>query len=108
MDVRFKYEDARSNLKTIRDFTERFRRELTITGGVISEEYGIISCDDYIKIMDELSLEEFAGNYLTGLLNSDVIDAYKEILDGHEDYCDLIQNTLDDEIIDTIRKRLDA
>lgn len=37
-----------SNIKVVRKFAKMYRPELTIIGGVIGEENGLIKCDDYI------------------------------------------------------------
>ena len=67
-----------SNIEVIRKFTKMYRPELTIIGGVIGEENGVIKCDDYIEAMNKLSDDEFVGNYLTAALNPWAIDIYRE------------------------------
>ena len=67
-----------SNIKVVRKFAKMYRPELTIIGGVIGEENGLIKCDDYIEAMNKLSDDEFVGNYLTSVMNPGAIDIYRE------------------------------
>ena len=67
-----------SNIEVIRKFAKMYRPELTIIGGVIGEENGVIKCDDYIEAMNKLSDDEFVGNYLSSALIPWVIDIYRE------------------------------
>ena len=67
-----------SNIKVIRKFAKMYRPELTIIGGVIGEENGLIKCDDYIEAINKLSDDEFADCYLLAALAPYVIDIYRE------------------------------
>ena len=78
----FTYENMKSNYEIIKEICEKYRKELTVYGGVLGEHAGLIDCSEYVKFMNELSFEEFVGNFMTGLLNEDVISIYRDILDG--------------------------
>ena len=67
-----------SNIKVIRKFAKMYRPELTIIGGVIGEESGLMKCDDYIETINKLSDDEFVGNYLSAAINPGAMDIYKE------------------------------
>ena len=67
-----------SNIKVIRKFVKMYRPELTIIGGVIGEENGLMKCDDYIEAMNKLSDDEFADCYLLTALVPYVMDIYRE------------------------------
>ena len=67
-----------SNIKVIRKFAKMYRPELTIIGGVIGEESGLMKCDDYIEAINKLSDDEFVGNYLSSALIPWAIDIYRE------------------------------
>ena len=67
-----------SNIEVIRKFTKMYRPELTIIGGVIGEENGVIKCNDYIEAMNKLSDDEFANCYLLAALVPYVMDIYRE------------------------------
>ena len=78
----FTYENMKSNYETIKEICAKYRKELTVYGGVLGEHGGLVDCSEYIKFMNELSFEEFVGNFMTGLLNDDVISIYRDVLDG--------------------------
>ncbi len=67
-----------SNIEVVRKFAKMYRPELTIIGGVIGEENGLMKCDDYIEAINKLSDDEFVGNYLTAVLNSEAMNIYRE------------------------------
>ena len=67
-----------SNIKVIRKFAKMYRPELTIIGGVIGEESGLMKCDDYIETINKLSDDEFADCYLLSALIPYVMDIYRE------------------------------
>ena len=67
-----------SNIKVVRKFAKMYRPELTIIGGVIGEENGLMKCDDYIEAINKLSDDEFVGSYLTAAINPGAMDIYRE------------------------------
>ena len=69
-----------SNIKVIRKFAKMYRPELTIIGGVIGEESGLMKCDDYIEAVNKLSDDEFVGNYLISVMNPGAMDIYREFI----------------------------
>lgn len=96
-----------SNFKVIRKFAKMYRPELTIIGGVIGEENGLINCDDYIEAMNKLSDDEFVGNYLTAAINPGAIDIYRESIQNDLQLNKLIcvfSTTLQNEIRERISK----
>lgn len=90
----YKYKEMKRNYKIIKEFAIRYRKELTVLQGVICEFNGMVSCSDYVKIMNKLSSDEFVGNLLTSLLHSDVTEIYKQILDGKASFDIIINQTL--------------
>ena len=67
-----------SNIEVVRKFAKMYRPELTIINGIIGEENGVMICDDYIEAINKLSDDEFVGNYLTAVMNSEAMDIYRE------------------------------
>ena len=67
-----------SNIEVVRKFAKMYRPELTIIGGVIGEENGLMKCDDYIEAINKLSDDEFADCYLLAALVPYVMDIYRE------------------------------
>lgn len=77
----FNYEEMKERHLVLREFYLKYRKELTVYAGVVGEYYGKITYEDYIKFSNELSDDEFVGNYLGELL-TESIDICKQILDG--------------------------
>lgn len=74
--------DLEANYKVISQVCKMYRKEITIYQAVfimdnIPEYVGI---NDYIEFMNTLSLDTFIGNMLYGILNSENIDIFKQIL----------------------------
>lgn len=86
----FTYENMKSNYETIKEICEKYRKELTVYGGVLGESIGLIDCSEYVKFMNELSFEEFVGNFMSGLLNEDVISIYRDVLDGNSTFEEIV------------------
>lgn len=103
----FTYEDIKSNYETIKEMCKKYRKELTVYGGVLGEHTGLLDCSEYVKFMNELSFEEFVGNFLTGLLNEDVISIYRDVLDGEtafEDLTSLYGEDVKDNYLEELKK----
>lgn len=94
-----------SNIKVVRTFTKMYRPELTIIGGVLGEERGLISCDDYIEVMDKVSDDAFAGNYFAAMLQPWAIRIYKRSIHNGLQLDDLI-GMFSKETQDEIRERI--
>ena len=45
----FTIKEVESNYETIREFCAKYRKEITIYGGVLSEFNGLVSCDEYVN-----------------------------------------------------------
>ena len=63
-----------SNIEVVRKFAKMYRPEVTIIGGVIGEEKGLMKCDDYIEAINKLSDDEFVDNYLISILIFNISD----------------------------------
>ena len=96
-----------SNIKVVRKFAKMYRPELTIIGGVIGEENGLMKCDDYIEAMNKLSDDEFADCYLLTALVPYVMDIYRESIQNDLQLDKLIRmfsTTLQNKIKERISK----
>lgn len=101
------------NLKTmkeeheiIKEFCIKFRTELTIAAGIIGEIIELVNYDDYVEFMNDLSDDEFVGNYLTALLNGISVTWYRPILDGEKMFEDFLAENMDKEQINLYREKL--
>lgn len=96
----YNYKESMRNYKIVKKFAIKYRKELTVFQGVIGEFCGLTTCSDYVKFMNKLSDDEFAGAMLGSLFKPYDIELYKQILDGKKDF-DVI---LDDYLSNDARK----
>jgi thiaminase len=66
----------------VKEYCAKYRKELTVFGGVISEKTGAISCKDYVEFMNQLTFQEFSANYCTCLLNDVAFNNVKKLNNG--------------------------
>lgn len=85
------YNEMKSNHEVIKSFCCQNRHALTVVGGILAEGIGLANRDDYINFMNELTIDEFIGNYLTALLNCACIDAYKKVNSGKMGFYDFVE-----------------
>lgn len=78
----YNYKESMRNYKIVKNFAIQYRKELTVFQGVIGEFCGLTTCSDYVKFMNKLSDDEFAGAMLGSLFKPYDIELYKQILDG--------------------------
>ena len=76
------YNKLKERHDTIKDFSKKYRKEVTEFQAWLCEIKGLCSSEDYKKLVDEWTLDEFIGNLMTGLLNYDAIQQDKKGLDG--------------------------
>ena len=70
------------NYEVIKEVCTRYRKEMTIYGGVIGDKYyDVFDSEEYIKFMNQLPLDVFIGNYLTALYNEETINLYLRLLE---------------------------
>lgn len=103
------------NLKTmkeeheiIKEFCIKFRIELTIAAGIFGEIIGLVNYDDYVEFTNDLSDDEFVGNYLVALLSGTSVTWYRPILDGEKTFEDFLVETMDKEQINLYREKLNS
>ena len=87
------YNKLKERHDTIKDFGKKYRKEVTEFQAWLCEIKGLCSSEDYKKLVDEWTLDEFIGNLMTGLLNYDAIQQYKKVLDGEMSIDDFISES---------------
>ena len=102
----FTYENMKSNYETIKEFCHSYRVELTVYAGIIVEQLGGCTYSDYVKFMNELSDEEFVGNYLNGLLADTPVDDYRPILDGKMTFDEYVENCVGEDIVNIYYEKM--
>ena len=98
------YNEMKGNYETIKTFCKKYRTELIKFRGVLAESFDIATYDDYAKIMNELTDEEFVGDSLTALANEGSV-TYRRILDGETTLDNFIKETYGDEIFNKYKER---
>lgn len=101
----FNVKDMNENYEVIKEICTKYRRELTIIGGVIGETTELITCEIYEEFISNISDEVFIGNYLGTLLNPGAIELYKRILNG-ADIVDTLCSLYPDDIKTKIREKI--
>lgn len=101
------------NLKTmkeeheiIKEFCIKFRTELTIAAGIFGEFMGLVNCDDYVEFMNDLSNDEFVGNYLVALFNDTTETWYRPVLNGEKTFEDFLAESMDEEQLELFREKM--
>lgn len=100
------YEDMKTNYETIKEFCKAYRAELTVYAGVFCEEFGGCTYSDYVKFVNELSDEEFVGNYLNGLLTDVPMNDFRPILDGEKTFGEYIEQRVGEDIVNTYYEKM--
>lgn len=98
------YDEMKSRYEVIKTFCAQHRYGLTVAGGVLAERLCLANRKDYMKFLNDLSIEEFTGNYLTGLLNPLSVDLYKKVIDGEMGFYDFIEQTSDKKLRRTVQE----
>lgn len=98
------YDEMKSRHEVIKTFCAQHRYGLTVAGGVLAERQCLANREDYMKFLDDLSIDEFTGNYLIALLTPFVVDIYKRVLDGEMGFYDFIERTDGKDVRDAVQE----
>ena len=93
------YNELKERHDTIKDLCTKYRKEITEFQAWVCEIKDLCSSEDYKRLVDEWTLDEFIGNLMNGLFNYDAIQQYKKVLDGEQSIDDFIsesKNTIKD------------
>lgn len=104
----YTYKDMKQNYEIIKEFCHFYREELTVYAGVLAEQWGGTTYSEYVNFMNELSEEEFLGNYLCGLLTDEPKNEFKKILDGEQTFVEYIGKVTNNDIVKDYCKKLEA
>ena len=104
----YTYKDMKQNYEIIKDFCIFYRKELTVYAGVLLEQYGGCAYSDYVKFVNELSEEEFLGNYLSGLLTDEPVNEFKQIVNGEQTFVEYIGKMVNDDIVKDYCEKMEA
>ena len=85
------YYEMKKRQATIKEYCKMFRKELTIFGGIVGEHFGLLEFDEYIRFMNELTEDEFEGNYLQNISNEMYYDFTKKLVDGEITFIEYVE-----------------
>lgn len=98
------YDEMKFRHEVIKAFCAQHRYGLTVVGGVLAERQRLANREDYMKFLDDLSIDEFTGNYLTALLTPFAVDIYKRVLDGEMSFYDFIEQVGGKDVRDAVQE----
>ena len=84
------YNELKERHDTIKDLCTKYRKEITEFQAWVCEIKDLCSSEDYKRLVDEWTLDEFIGNLMNGLFDYDAIHHYKKVLDGEQSIDDFI------------------
>ena len=101
------YEEMKDSHGVIKTFCAQHRYGLTVTAGVFSEQNGLVNRDDYIKFMNDLTIDEFTGKYLTTLLNIFAVYEYRKVINGEKGFYDFIEEQVGKDVRNAVQKYIE-
>ena len=101
------YEEMKDDHGVIKTFCAQHRYGLTVAGGVLAEQYGLANRDDYIKFMNDLTIDEFTGNYLTALFNPMTVAEYIRVSNGETGFFDFVEKFMGKNVRNAVQKYIE-
>ena len=100
------YAEMKSNHEVIKTFCAQNRYGLTVTAGILAESIYSVDRHEFMQFMDDLTMDEFAGNYLTVLLNDTAIEFYRQVNNGELGFLDFVEMTVGKSVRDSVQKEM--
>ena len=100
------YTEMKSNYEVIKSFCAQNRYGLTVTAGILAESNYLADRHEFMQFMDDLTMNEFVGNYLTALFNDTVIEFYRQVNNGKLGFLDFVEMTVGKSVRDSVQKEM--
>ena len=100
------YTEMKSNHEVIKSFCAQNRYGLTVTAGILAESSYLADRHEFMQFMDDLTMDEFVGNYLTALLNDTAIEFYRQVNNGELGFLDFVEENLGKSVRDSVQKEM--
>ena len=100
------YAEMKSNYEVIKTFCAQNRYGLTVTAGVLAESNYFADRHEFMRFMDDLTMDEFVGNYLTALLNNAAIEFYRQVNNDELGFLDFVEMTVGKSVRDSVQKEM--
>lgn len=86
------YYELKRNCEILKEYSIRYRDEITVYGGLVAESLGTMPYDVIVQMYDSFSEEVFYGNLLAMAVNSIVVDGIENLLRTDGSYYDSISD----------------
>ena len=100
------YTEMKSRHEVIKTFCAQHRYGLTVAAGVFVESNYLADRHEYMQFMDDLTMDEFAGNYLTALFSDTAIELYRQVNNGELGFLDFVEKTVGKSVKDSVQKEM--
>ena len=100
------YTEMKSNREAIKTFCAQHRYGLTVTAGALAESIYAADRHEFMQFLDDLTMDEFVGNYLTALLNNAAIEFYRQVNNGELGFLDFVEKTVGKSVRDSVQKEM--
>ena len=100
------YTEMKSNYEVIKSFCAQNRYGLTVTAGVLAESNYLADRHEFMQFMDDLTMNEFVGNYLTALFSDTAIEFYRQVNNGELEFLDVVEKTVGKSVRDCGQKEM--
>ena len=98
------YTEMKSRHEVIKTFCAQNRYGLTVTAGVLAESNYLADRHEFMQFMDDLTMNEFVGNYLTALFSDTAIEFYRQVNNGELGFLDFVEKTVGKSVRDSVQK----
>ena len=100
------YTEMKYNHEVIKTFCAQNRHALTVAQGVLAESNHLADRHELMRFMDDLTMDEFVGNSLTGLLNDTAIEFYRQVNNGELGFLDFVEKIVGKSMRDSVQKEM--
>lgn len=98
------YDEMKTGYEVVKTYCTQYRRGLTAVGGILAERHHVANREDYTKFLNDLSIDEFTGNYLIALGIPFAVELYKRVLDDEISFYDLVEQTVGEDVRDAVQE----
>lgn len=99
--MNFTYKEAKRRFSIVKEFCVKYRANLTYLGAVESTQIGaFVSEDEYIKYVQELTDDAFAGSMLHVIQLDYALGLYEKVLNNEMTFEQYVRDICTDETIE--------
>lgn len=102
----FNYIEMKANHEVVKTFCVQNRYALTVVGGICAETMKLSTYEDYTKFLEELTMDEFVGNYLTALFDEHTLEGYRKVNTGEIGFCEFLDKYVGKRVRIAVEERM--